>query len=215
MTRSPAEVDSVEVTPRISVETASRLTGDRATAAVAATVARREDWHVVYEFAVDLTLPEVDFAQASVLLECEAAWYLTSDRRLAPVTRSVAPPFPVGRFVVVKSRHGLSKVSFPWGGDFHLTPRRAGVEVTATLLDRGRCGFSLWGRDKMTAPPRRVPLRVFRDRLCALSDCLWLEPYPSGAQAAMCVTDHADFDSVEKLRLLVDLFVTHDFRLTK
>jgi hypothetical protein len=208
-------VNSWNAVPRTTVVTASRLMGARAVTAVAPVVVRGDDWNEAYVLDVDLSLPDLDFAKTSVLVECEVAWYLTSDRRLAPVTRAVAPPFPVGQFVVVKCHDGLFKYSFPWGGDFQLTPTSGGVEVTATLLDVQRCGLSLWGRHKLTAPPSRDQLRIFRTRLSALSDCLWLEPYPSGARGAICLTDHPDFDTVEKLRLLVDLFVKHNFRFTK
>ena len=48
-----------------------------------------------------------------------------------------------------------------------------------------------------------------------MRECLWLEPYRRGARAAVCLTDHADYDSVEKLGLLANRFIRHGIRVTK
>ena len=210
-----ALVHSSEVVVRAFQEIASRDARTREISTVRLEPHRADAWHAVYELDVDLSLPQIDLARVSIRLDCDAAWYLTSDRRLSPLSRLVNPPFPVGRFVVVESRDGLFKYSFPWGADFQLSKSAAGVEVGVTLLDWRRCGLSLWGRQKLIAPPTKQRLPVHRDRLSSLAECLWLEPYPSGARAAICLTDHADYDTVEKLELLADLFVKTDFRLTK
>lgn len=204
-----------ELGVRASQEVVSREARTREVSTARLTAGTTDDWHADYQLDVDLSLPDVDLARVSIFLDCDAAWYLTSDRRLSPLTGTVDPPFPVGRFVVVQRSDGLFKYSFPWGGDFRLSTRNGGVEVAVTLLDWHRCGLALWGRRKLVRPPARQTLPIARDTLSALSDCLWLEPYPAGARAAICLTDHADFDTTEKLQLLADLFVKTEFRLTK
>ena len=210
-----APASCCETAVRVSQEIVSREARTREVSTARLAPTNGDQWHADYELDVDLSLPEVDLARLSIRLDCDAAWYLTSDRRLSPLTGTVDPPFPVGRFVVVQSGDGLFKYSFPWGADFRLSKVSGGVEVAVTLLDWQRCGLTLWGRGKLVAPPAKQTLPIARDRLSALSDCLWLEPYPAGARAAICLTDHADFDTVEKLHLLTDLFVRTDFRLTK
>src|SRR5437667_104284 len=210
-----APASCCETAVRVSQEIVSREARTREVSTARLAPTNGDQWHADYELDVDLSLPEVDLARLSIRLDCDAAWYLTSDRRLSPLTGTVDPPFPVGRFVVVQSGDGLFKYSFPWGADFRLSKVSGGVEVAVTLLDWQRCGLTLWGRGKLVAPPAKQTLPIARDRLSALSDCIWLEPYPAGARAAICLTDHADFDTVEKLHLLTDLFVRTDFRLTK
>jgi len=200
---------------RVSSEVASSQGRTQQVSTTQFAVRRSDYWHSTYELDLDWSLPGVDLARVAVHLECDAAWSLTPDRRLAPVTGTLYPPFPVGRFVVVESHEGLFKYHFPWGADFRLSRTTAGVDVAVTLLDWRRCGLALWGRQKLLRPPAKQTLLIYRDRLQSLSECLWLEPYPAGARAAVCLTDHADFDTVEKLRLLTDLFVRTDVRLTK
>ncbi len=200
---------------RASSEVVSRQARTRQIATPQLLARRGDHWHSVYELNLDWSLPQLDLARVSVVLQCDAAWYLTSERRLARFTGSVSPPFPVGRFVVVERREGFFKYSFPWGADFELSKTNEGVEVRVTLLDAERCGVALWGRHKLVSPPEQQTLPIYQDRLSALSECLWLEPYPSGARAALCLTDHADFDTVEKLDLLTNLLVSTDLRFTK
>jgi len=108
-----ALVHSSEVVVRAFQEIASRDARTREISTVRLEPHRADAWHAVYELDVDLSLPQIDLARVSIRLDCDAAWYLTSDRRLSPLSRLVNPPFPVGRFVVVESRDGLFKYSFP------------------------------------------------------------------------------------------------------
>jgi hypothetical protein len=48
-----------------------------------------------------------------------------------------------------------------------------------------------------------------------LEECAWIEPYPDGARAVICLTDHADFDTSEKARLLADHLTRRDICITK
>ncbi len=174
------------------------------------------EWHASWEIEADLSAQPTEEAQVSVQIEAQEAWYLSHARRLLPLTGAVCPPFPVGRFVVVLSRDGLFKYGFPWGTGFRVSRSNGRVEVTATVLDRPRCGLSLWGTHKLIPPVERsLRLRFYRDKLLSLDECLWVEPYPYGARAAVCLTDHADFDTVEKLNALAQVFLRNGLRFTK
>jgi hypothetical protein len=59
----------------------------------------------------------------------------------------------------------------------------------------------------------RIHLRI--NKLDSLFEAVWLEPYPSGARSAICLTDHPDFDTVDKLRLLQETLGKYDIRITK
>jgi hypothetical protein len=103
----------------------------------------------------------------------------------------------------------------PWGAAFEITPHRGRVTAQALVLDRPRCGLSLWGDGKLEAGGRRLRLELLWDRLGSPGECLWVEPYPGGARAAICLTDHADFDTVDGVGHLAELFGRAEFRFTK
>jgi hypothetical protein len=116
---------------------------------------------------------------------------------------------------VIKSEDCLFKYELPLGFGLEFCRRGASVQIKTSLFDKRRCGFVLWGEKKLSDPSRSFTLRITRDRISSLSECLWLEPYPRGARAAICLTDHADFDSVEKVQLLSKLFIKTGFKCTK
>ncbi len=109
---------------------------------------------------------------------------------------------------------GFLRFEFPWASRLELTPVRAGLRVLVDLVDVEACGLSRWDVSKLT-PSLPESLDVFEDALRDPDDCLWVEPFPDGAPAALCLTDHPDFDSVGKLRSLAELFGRLGLRFTK
>jgi hypothetical protein len=169
------------------------------------------------EFRYRLTLPEDPLVAVrfEARLDAGQAWCLDHARTLAEVHGRVRPPFPVGRFVVIASGGVLRRVEFPQLGPLVLSKGPGTLLVESTLRDVGRCGLLAWGRDKFVADPRVHDIEVACHEIDSLDDCLWAEPYPDGAHAAMCLTDHADFDTCDKIRLLLPLFEQTGFRFTK
>jgi hypothetical protein len=172
-------------------------------------------WQTDYSFNIDLSLS--DFDQYLIFLEmaAEKIWSLTSDRKLVEVHSKFITPFVVGRFFLVKNQLGLFKFDLPWAMQLQITKLQGRVEVQASLRNKSGCGFTIWGADKITATKRRYVLNIFQTRLSSLGECVWLEPYPHGARAVICLTDHPDFDTSEKLELLAERFIRHDFKITK
>jgi hypothetical protein len=173
------------------------------------------DWHSDYVLRFEVSEWSISQLVVTISIQCDEAWYLSSNRSLLALTGRVVPPFPVGRFVVVKTRHGFFKYDFPWPSGFELYKLKSGIEIKAAIQNKQKCGLSLWSSQGFSELPQKFALPVSRDRLSSPFECLWLEPYPRGARAAICLTDHADFDSVDKLELLVDLFIKNNFRFTK
>jgi hypothetical protein len=120
----------------------------------------------------------------------------------------------VGRFVVVERRGRLERLELPWAQELRLDRRGDELAIDVEVLNLRACGLSRWGGSKLRPDPPRV-LSILHDALDSLDQCLWVEPYPEGALGALCLTDHSDFDTVEKLRPLVGLFRRLDLRLTK
>src|SRR5207248_6638562 len=173
------------------------------------------DWHSQFRVSLKAAGSGVDLIRFVTRIKCGQAWYLSADRKLSLLEGEVSPPFPVGRFIVVETGDGLFKVSFLWGGSFRLRSERGAAEITIDVKDRAACGLSFWGDDKLRDPFGSRDFTISIDRLTALSECIWLEPYPEGARAAICLTDHADFDSIETMRLLVPAFIRNGIRFTK
>jgi hypothetical protein len=58
-------------------------------------------------------------------------------------------------------------------------------------------------------------LSVAVSRLNCLEEAVWIEPFPGAARSVICLTDHADWDSVAKSTALLELFARHEIRITK
>ena len=188
--------------------------GNLDTGALSVAMQPMSRWHTVHR----IFLPAWDAPPRRLSLEiqipCDASWSLSGGRELEPVAGPTLPPAPVGRFVIVQRGKRLCRIEFPWATKIRLVRRGASLLVHADLVDVAACGLSRWGPSKVSPSATRA-LDVFEDSLRSLDDCLWIEPFPDGARAALCLTDHPDFDSAEKLRPLVDLFARLDLRFTK
>lgn len=171
----------------------------------------QSDWSTDYRLAVRTNSEPTERITLSIEIKGEIAWHLSDDRQLQRIKKLTTPPFPAGRFVVVQEGHHLYQYVFPWGAVFQVAPTSQGCEVRIVLRDHWRCGLKFWGSQKLSAAPCDYDLNIVRNRLQSLEECLWIEPYPRGARAALCLTDHADFDSVPKMELLSDVFVKKQF----
>jgi hypothetical protein len=148
-------------------------------------------------------------------IEAHRAWSLTSRRTFEEIRGSVRPPFPLGRVLIVETNGRLHRIEFPQLGPLQVTKERGTIRIESTVRDIERCGLLAWGRDKFTGYGRTLDIEVLYEPLESLEECLWAEPYPNGARAVVCLTDHADFDSCEKIRLLLPLLERAGFRFTK
>ena len=173
------------------------------------------DWHTTYQIRLQVPNRQVHRIVLTTQIPCQCSWYLSPGRQLVPLRTNVFPPFPVGRFVVVQTNEGLFKFDFPWAARFSLNSVGDAVEVEATVQNKWGSGLLRWGGALLGQPKGEMELEVHQDRLASIKECMWVEPYPEGALSAVCLTDHADFDSLENMPLLVDLLVKHDFRITK
>jgi hypothetical protein len=152
---------------------------------------------------------------ANLVLESDYTWYLDDDGHLTPLRSSATPAWPVGRFIVTSREGRLIRWDFPHFGRLRLLRQNASVRLEAPLLDRSSCGLSVWPNAKWAHRRDEISLEVSRTSLNRLEDCSWIEPYPDGARAVICLTDHADFDSPEKAKLIADQLVRRDVRITK
>jgi hypothetical protein len=190
------------------------LSGLRGAVPAELTTITASDWESVHR--IDLPRPSAQSRRATLelLIESEVGWSLTEDRGLRPVIGPTRPPEHVGRFVVVRTQGQLRRLEFPWATRLELARRGKDLVVQVELFDVEACGLARWGPDKLAVGVPRA-LDIFDAGLNDLDDCLWVEPYPRGAAAALCLTDHPDFDTVEKVQVLTDLFVRLGLRFTK
>jgi len=178
--------------------------------------ASQSTWHAL--FTASLSSDEAvspDQVIAEVTFPAERAWYLNSGRDLVSLIDEVFPPWPVGCLAVLKHGDGLFQVNFDPEAHFRLRHSGGSLIVGVTLRDRRACGLRLWGEHKLAKSPSKHSLRIVVSRLANLSEAIWAEPYPGSARSVVCLTDHADWDSVPKAAALCDLFAAHDLRITK
>lgn len=140
---------------------------------------------------------------------------LTSARELIRIPGRYEPPFPVGTFVVVRRDAAWWRVGVPWASRFEIEATRTGVTITARVQDRTACGLQTWGLDHFTRSTLPTTLQVTIDVLARPEECAWIEPYPGGARAVVCLTDHPDFDSSPKVSALAGLFARTGVKITK
>ncbi len=144
------------------------------------------------------------------------AWALTPDRSIRPVRASASPPFPAGNWVVVETARGLFQYVFPWGKSLSLRHDGRRITVEAMVLQAAACGyFTVPGKSPASPGSSNLTLKVFCHPLRTLDDCLWLEPFPGGAPTVVCLTDHPDFDTMEKLALLTPVLENSELHFTK
>jgi hypothetical protein len=181
---------------------------------VRVTVSRSDGWHSRLRVACDLRAHH-DLRALGIDIACETAWALTHDRRLAPITEPTSPPMPAGSFVIVQRDGALQRIAFPWAGGLRLRKTTRGVHASCRIQDRRSCGLIDWGEHKLDGDSRSFEFEITCDRLASLEDCVWVEPYPEGCPGALCITDHPDFDTLEKARPLFDAVTASGVRLTK
>lgn len=152
---------------------------------------------------------------AELSVRADRAWRLDGRRRLVPIGAEVAATLPVGAGAIVEHGGQVHQIGLDGGMAPALTFEVAGGRLTARAIvrDWGSTGLSYW-KGPLDAPPA-TQVRARLHRLPSVGHALWAEPYPRGARAAVCLTDHADHDTVEKLRPLVDLLGHHEVRYTK
>jgi hypothetical protein len=134
---------------------------------------------------------------------------------LAPLSSSATPLWPTGRFIVTARDGKLDRWEFSRFGRLRLVKQNGSLLIVAPILDRSRCGLSVWPNASWADRRAKIMLEVSRTFLNRLDECAWIEPYPDGARAVICLTDHADFDSPEKMRLLADHLIRRDVCITK
>ena len=175
--------------------------------------AEDDGWHRRYACAVPAG-PGARRVDLSIVLPRGEAWRLAADRRLETLQGRRSAASPLGTVLVTRGA-GLWRWSLPRAvlRGLGLVGGRAVADLQ--IRRPAACGLSFWGAGKLEPPPADEVLELAADRLSDLSECLWIEPFPEGAKGVLCLTDHADFDSAEKLRLLAPLFARTGFRFTK
>jgi hypothetical protein len=152
---------------------------------------------------------------ATLVIESDRTWYLDNQGRLAALSSAATPLWPAGRFVVTARDGKLVRWEFSRFGRLRLVKQDRSVRIVAPILDRGSCGLSVWSNATWTERREKIILDVSQTFLSDLDECAWIEPYPDGARGIICLTDHADFDSPAKTRLIADHLICRDICITK
>lgn len=156
-------------------------------------------------------------AEATLLAAGRAkrAWYLDAKRKLRQIRGTITPPFPVGNWLVIENDEGLFQIDLPKFPHLELSHDGKTFRLQFPIRSRSSTGLRLWGERKIGDTEKTLTLSRRIYRLGSLEEARWIEPYPEGARAVICLTDHADWDSTDKLEKLADLFDRCDFRFTK
>jgi len=157
-----------------------------------------------------------DKIDIKITIESEEAWFLSGDRELYKLEKEVvSPPFPVGCFLVLKYEESYYQIDLPKYPYMKFTRENNKINIFFPLKDLSSIGLQFWGEKKIKKASEMIYFEVQIFKIDSLEECHWIEPYPNGAKSAICLTDHADWDSVEKIKQLADLFEKYDFKFTK
>ena len=178
-------------------------------------VVQQNFWSAQYSLSIPTSTEDTDRIQVTCVFCAEEAYFLSHDRQILPLSSEASPPFPVGCILWVKEGDMLCQIDLPKYPYLRLC--KHGNKVTAKFIiqDRLGSGLILWGDHKIRKSPIEKQIYIRTNRLRSLQEAVWLEPYPNGARSAICLTDHPDFDTVPKLRLLQELFSENNLRITK
>lgn len=172
-------------------------------------------WSARYSLGIPTFTEGTDRIQITCSFRAEAAYFLSHDRQILPVSRETCPPYPVGCVLWIREGDILYQVDLPKYPQLRLYKQGHAVIAQFVVQDRYGSGLILWGAHKLRKSPVAEQIYVRVNRLGSLEDAVWLEPYPNGARSVICLTDHPDYDSVVKLRLLSELFSKSNIRITK
>ena len=172
-------------------------------------------WSVQYTLRMPTYPGGTDRVQVTCLFQVEEAYCLSHDRQILPLLSESLPPYPVGCLLWIREKGVLYQVDLPKYPYLRLCKQRTSVSAEFVVQDRYGSGLTLWGKSKLGKHPINAQFYIRANRLRSLDDAVWLEPYPSGARSVICLTDHPDFDSVEKVRQLSELFSENNLRITK
>jgi hypothetical protein len=172
-------------------------------------------WSAQYALRIPTLPGGTDRIEVTCLFPAEEVYFLSHNRQVLHLSSDVFPPFPVGCVLWLVQDGILWHVDLPKFP--HLKLCRQGDRVTASFVVQDRLGAGLifWGNHKLARSPVKERIYIRANRLKAMQEAIWLEPYPNGARSVVCLTDHPDFDTVAKLRLLYELFSKNDLRITK
>jgi hypothetical protein len=171
-----------------------------------------KEWTSSYMAVIENTASVIDI---NMSIPAEEAWYLSYDRKMQPIYNKVIPPFPVGCLLVIKRDNIFYQIDLPKYPYMQFKREKDGIKVSFSIKDLSKIGLPFWGKEKIKYSKRSINLDIMVYKIDTLEECTWIEPYPNGAKAAICLTDHADWDSVEKLRQLTNLFEKYNFKFTK
>lgn len=172
-------------------------------------------WSAQYAFRIPTCPQSTDRMLVICLFQAEEAYYLSHDRRILPLLSETFPPYPLGCLLWIREKGALYQVDMPKYPYLRLCKQGDRVKAEFVVRDRYGSGLILWGAHKLKKSPVAEQICIRLNRLRSLKEAVWLEPYPNGARSVICLTDHPDFDSVAKLRLLSELFSQNNFRITK
>jgi hypothetical protein len=172
-------------------------------------------WSARYALTIPVSPEGTDRIEVTCFFRAEEAYFLSCDRHIVPLSREAHPPYPVGCVVWIRDGDNLHQIDLPKYPHLSLRKQDDAVIARFVVQDRFGSGLILWGASKLNKSPIKGEIFVTANRLRSLKDAVWFEPYPSGAHSVICLTDHPDFDSVEKLRLLSELLSENSIHITK
>ncbi len=178
-------------------------------------VVHENHWLEQYCLTLSTDIHATDRMQVTCYFPAEEAYFLNHNRQILPFSTEVCPPFPVGCMVWLKQGGILWQVDLPKFPYLKLSQQKGRVTASFVVQDRLGAGLILWGNHKLAKSPMEKQIYIRAIRLKTIQEAVWIEPYPNGARSVICLTDHPDFDTVAKLRLLYELFSKNDLRVTK
>jgi hypothetical protein len=172
-------------------------------------------WTVKYCLNIPTSPQGTDRIEITCFFGAEQAYFLSHDRQIVSLSSTASPPFPVGCILWIKKEDMLCQIDLPKYPNLRLCKKGNTVTASFAIQDRFGSGLILWGDHKIRKSSATKQIHVRANRIKSLQEAVWLEPYPSGARSVICLTDHPDYDTVPKIRLLHELFEKTNFRITK
>ncbi len=169
-----------------------------------------------YELVFHSELPVSDEEHAELILNliCEKMWSINSTRDLKEINESFLY-FPSGCFVVIKMEDNFYRIDLPKSPFQSVKKSKRGFAIRIPLKNRKSCGLSLFSEDKIISLNDYFSFSLLINKIQTPEQTAWAEPFPGGANSALVITDHADWESIEKFGEISRLLVKNKINITK
>ncbi len=159
-------------------------------------------------------IKERERIKLELFIPSDQCWSINSRRNLVEL-KNTQLYFPSGCFVVVRQMEKFYRIDLPKIPFISVKRIQNGFLVSMPVKSRQSCGLIRFSDAKISSINSPIQIYLFVNRINSPENTVWFEPFPGQAKSALIITDHADWDTVEKFRLISRVLKKYKISITK